>query len=206
MNYQNYQAMLNILRESYWHEDTIKTKEIIDILVAKGYTEKDVVKFTVKLQNDGYRIKRGVYSLYSLSADAVPKAEPAGAVPKAEPASMSFSSTTKIQAPKRPENSADYLIPKVDKNYVKFGNYDIVERALSTQRFAPIWITGLSGNGKTYSVEQACANLSRKMVMINITNETNEEDLIGSFSLETVNSYEVECDEALFAEFLASTI
>lgn len=189
----NYQAMLNILRESYCDGDTIKTKEIIDILVAQGYTEKDVAKFTVKLQNDGYRIKRGVYSLSG------------GAVPKAEPALMSFSSATKIQA-KRPEISADYLIPKVDKNYVKFGNYDIVERALSTQRFAPIWITGLSGNGKTYSVEQACANLSRKMVMINITNETNEEDLIGSFSLETVNSYEVECDEALFAEFLASMI
>ena len=193
--------MLNILRESY-DGDTIKTKEIIDILVAQGYTEKDVVKFTVKLQNDGYRIKRGVYSL---SGGAVPKAEPAP-VPKAEPALMSFSSATKIQAPKRPEISADYLIPKVDKNYVKFGNYDIVERALSTKRFAPIWITGLSGNGKTYSVEQACANLGRKMVMINITNETNEEDLIGSFSLETVNSYEVECDEALFAEFLASMI
>ena len=190
----NYQAMLNILRESYCDGDTIKTKEIIDILVAQGYTENDVVKFTVKLQNDGYRIKRGMYSLSG------------GAVPKAEPALMSFSSATKIQAPKRPEISADYLIPKVDKNYVKFGNYDIVERALSTQRFAPIWITGLSGNGKTYSVEQACANLSRKMVMINITNETNEEDLIGSFSLETVNSYEVECDEALFAEFLASMI
>ena len=188
----NYQAMLNILREAY-DGDTIKAKEIIDILVAQGYTEKDAVKFTNKLQNDGYRIKRGVYSL-------------GGAVPKAEPASMSFSSATKIQAAKKPEISDDYLIPKVDKNYVKFGNYDIVEKALSTQRFAPIWITGLSGNGKTYSVEQACANLSRKMVMINITNETNEEDLIGSFSLETVNSYEVECDEALFAEFLASMI
>ena len=190
----NYQAMLNILREAYCDGDTIKTKEIIDILTAQGYTEKDVVKFTIKLQNDGYRIKRGVYSLSD------------GAVPKAEPASMSFSAATKIQAAKRPEISDDYLIPKVDKNYVKFGNYDIVEKALSTHRFAPIWITGLSGNGKTYSVEQACANLSRKMVMINITNETNEEDLIGSFSLETVNSYEVECDEALFAEFLASTI
>ena len=196
MNYQ-YQAMLNILREAYCDGDTIKTKEIIDILTAQGYTEKDVVKFTTALQNDGYRIKRGVYSL---SDGAV------RAVPKAEPASMSFSAATKIQAAKRPEISDDYLIPKVDKNYVKFGNYDIVEKALSTQRFAPIWITGLSGNGKTYSVEQACANLSRKMVMINITNETNEEDLIGSFSLETVNSYEVECDEALFAEFLASTI
>ena len=190
----NYQAMLNILREAYCDGDTIKTKEIIDILVAQGYTEKDVVNFTIKLQNNGYRIKRGVYSLSG------------GAAPKAEPASMSFSSATKIQAPKRPEISDDYLIPKVDKNYVKFGNYDIVEKALSTQRFAPIWITGLSGNGKTYSVEQACANLSRKMIMINITNETNEEDLIGSFSLETVNSYEVECDEALFAEFQASMI
>ena len=190
----NYQAMLNNLREAYCDGDTIKTKEIIDILVAQGYTEKDVVKFTTKLQNDGYRIKRGVYSLSG------------GAVSKAEPASMSFSSATKIHAPKRPEISDDYLIPKVDKNYVKFGNYDIVEKVLSTQRFAPIWITGLSGNGKTYSVEQACANLSRKMVMINITNETNEEDLIGSFSLETVNSYEVECDEALFAEFQASMI
>ena len=198
----NYQAMLNMLREAY-RGDTIKTKEIIDILTAQGYTEKDAIKFTIKLQNDGYRLRRGVYSL---SDGAVPKAEPAGAVPKAEPASMSFSAATKIQAAKRPEISDDYLIPKVDKNYVKFGNYDIVERALSTQRFAPIWITGLSGNGKTYSVEQACANLSRKMVMINITNETNEEDLIGSFSLETVNSYEVECDEALFAEFLASMI
>ena len=197
----NIQALLNILRENH-AEATIKTKEITAILEQHGYTEKDVIRCTLKLQNEGYRIGRGVYSL----TDAKPAPKATAPAKSSSNNSMSFSTATKIQVTKKPQISDDYLIPKVDKNYIKFGNYSVIEKVLSTERFAPIWITGLSGNGKTYSAEQACANLSRKMVMINITNETNEEDLIGSFSLETVNSYEVECDEALFAEFQATMI
>lgn len=97
-----------------------------------------------------------------------------------------------------------YLIPEIDTRYVKHGNYSVIESAINSGRFAPIWITGLSGNGKTYSVEQACANVSREMILINITNETNEEDLIGSFSLESIDSYEIECEEELYKEFLAT--
>lgn len=112
-------------------------------------------------------------------------------------------SEVKTALPKfTPEITNSHLIPKVDKRYVKFGNYSTVEAVIDSGQFAPIWITGLSGNGKTYSVEQACANLKREIIMINISNETNEEDLIGSFSLETTNSYEIECDEDFYEKFL----
>ena len=75
------------------------------------------------------------------------------------------------------------LIPNKDPNYVPFGNFNDVKKIINSNMFYPTFITGLSGNGKTLSVEQACAQLNRELVRVNITIETDEDDLIGGFRL-----------------------
>lgn len=75
------------------------------------------------------------------------------------------------------------LIPIKSDKYIPWGCYDIVRKVISTNIFAPVWIAGDSGNGKTLGVEQACAAEGRELILINISNETSEEDLIGSYTL-----------------------
>ena len=75
------------------------------------------------------------------------------------------------------------LVPIKDAEFVPFGNFNDVKKVLRSKQFYPMFITGLSGNGKTYSVEQACAQLNRELIRVNITIETDEDDLIGGFRL-----------------------
>ena len=80
-------------------------------------------------------------------------------------------------------NSAVNYIPEKDDSYVQFGNFQSVRKVVQSRKFYPIFITGLSGNGKTMSVEQACATTKRELIRVNITIETDEDDLIGGFRL-----------------------
>lgn len=75
------------------------------------------------------------------------------------------------------------LVPPKDNNFVSFGNFSDVKKVISSKIFYPVFITGMSGNGKTFCVEQACAQLKRELVRVNITIETDEDDLIGGFRL-----------------------
>ena len=75
------------------------------------------------------------------------------------------------------------LIPEKDDTFVKFGPFSDIKTILKTRVFYPTFITGLSGNGKTFGVEQACAQLGRELIRVNITIETDEDDLIGGFRL-----------------------
>ena len=75
------------------------------------------------------------------------------------------------------------FVPDKDPNYVPFGNFSDVKKIIQSGMFYPTFITGLSGNGKTFSVEQACAALGRELIRVNITIETDEDDLIGGFRL-----------------------
>ena len=81
------------------------------------------------------------------------------------------------------EREDQNLIPSKDDNYVPFGNFSDVKKIIQSGIFYPTFITGLSGNGKTFSVEQACAALNRELIRVNITIETDEDDLIGGFRL-----------------------
>jgi hypothetical protein len=75
------------------------------------------------------------------------------------------------------------LIPEKDDSFVKFGNFSDIKKIIQSRLFYPSFITGLSGNGKTFLVEQACAQLKRELIRVNITIETDEDDLIGGFRL-----------------------
>jgi hypothetical protein len=87
------------------------------------------------------------------------------------------------QAPSAAPAIEQNLIPSKDENYVPFGNYSDVKKIIQSKMFYPTFITGMSGNGKTFSVEQACAALNRELIRVNITIETDEDDLIGGFRL-----------------------
>ena len=75
------------------------------------------------------------------------------------------------------------LVPQKEPNFIPFGNFADVKKIIASKLFYPTFITGMSGNGKTLGVEQACAALNRELIRVNITIETDEDDLIGGFRL-----------------------
>jgi len=88
-----------------------------------------------------------------------------------------------VQSPAAMPAIEQNLIPEKDDTFVKFGNFNDIRKIIQSKLFYPTFITGLSGNGKTFSVEQACAQLGRELIRVNITVETDEDDLIGGFRL-----------------------
>jgi MoxR-like ATPase len=171
---------------------TINRQLFIDALVATGKTSltrtevKDVAKkvgigsiqwFTSDEQN---RLKRGLYKVPTAVA------KPATAAPvtiemqaQVIPMQTSKNRISSVVTDLEVEN----LVPNVYKNYVPFGHFDDLVSIIGSNRFYPIFITGQSGNGKTMSVEQACAKLKRKFVCVSMTPETDESDLFGNFVL-----------------------
>ena len=87
------------------------------------------------------------------------------------------------QSPAVDPSPSQSLVPSKDNTFVPFGNFKDVKKIIQSKLFYPTFITGLSGNGKTFSVEQACASLNRDLIRVNITIETDEDDLIGGFRL-----------------------
>ena len=81
------------------------------------------------------------------------------------------------------EASALAAIPSVSRSFVPFGDYDVVRQIIRSGLFHPIFITGLSGNGKTFQIQQACAAEKREFIRVNVSAETDEDDLIGGFRL-----------------------
>ena len=75
------------------------------------------------------------------------------------------------------------LIPSKFEGFVPWGNFGLIEKVVKSGMFYPIFITGLSGNGKTLMVEQVCAKLNKELIRVNITIETDEDDLLGGFRL-----------------------
>ena len=88
-----------------------------------------------------------------------------------------------FQSPSVQPEEKQSLVPTKDNTFVQFGSFSDVKKIIQSKLFYPTFITGLSGNGKTFSVEQACATLKRELIRVNITIETDEDDLIGGFRL-----------------------
>ena len=86
-------------------------------------------------------------------------------------------------APSASPAIAENLVPDKDHNFVPFGNFPDVKKIIQSGIFYPTFITGMSGNGKTLGIEQACALLKKELIRVNITIETDEDDLIGGFRL-----------------------
>ena len=127
----------------------------------KGYCRShNVSESTVMNRIRKYRVGKGRYNLELKVKEVVQKIEKA------------------YEAP-----DALHLIPEKNENFVPFGNFNTIKKIIKSGVFYPSFITGLSGNGKTFGVEQVCAQLNRELVRVNITIETDEDDLIGGFRL-----------------------
>lgn len=80
-------------------------------------------------------------------------------------------------------SSDEIYVPTVDNNFIPWGEYQNVKRIVDSRMFFPLYISGMSGNGKTIMVEQACAKSKREYVRVQISPETDEDDLLGGFRL-----------------------
>ena len=131
----------------------------------KAYCAMNSLSYpTVTRRLDSYKVSRGRWNL------EVTK----GTIQELE---ASYNSPAVIAAVQQ------NLIPEKDDTFVQFGNFKDIKKIISSRLFYPTFITGLSGNGKTFGVEQACAQLGRELIRVNITIETDEDDLIGGFRL-----------------------
>lgn len=96
---------------------------------------------------------------------------------------MAQTATVHVLRQKKLEDTADTSIPEKYQGYVPFGFYKDLTSIVLSQEFFPVFITGMSGNGKTLMVEQVCATLKRECIRVNISVETDESDLIGGPTL-----------------------
>jgi MoxR-like ATPase len=130
-----------------------------------------------------YRADRGQYRLPALP-DGTPKAAvTATATTQPEPVALVQSATIHVLRQKKLQDDADTAIPEKFPNFVPFGFYKDLMNIIQSKQFYPVFITGLSGNGKTLMVEQVCAVQGRECIRVNISIETDEADLIGSNTL-----------------------
>ena len=135
------------------------------------------------LEADKYRVGRGTYQLpldefnINLTGATATVIE----MPKKEYIAPVAKPVAKISSVGRVEEGA--IVPKVNSLYVPFGFFDKMKAIVASQRFYPVFVSGLSGNGKTFMVEQSCAQAKREFLRVNISPETDEDDLIGGFRL-----------------------
>ena len=126
--------------------------------------QNDISYATITRKLKKYKVSKGRWNL-TVTQKVVDKIESSFAAPAVVP------------------DAERNLIPEGDPTFVKFGAFPDIKRIIQSKQFYPTFITGLSGNGKTFSVEQACAQLKRELIRVNITIETDEDDLIGGFRL-----------------------
>ena len=147
-----------------------KRSEFIKFAVNNGFEEKDAAYFLYKKAN---KVSRGVYTM-SLTASAT-----TAKVISMKPKAPTTPATSKVQS----VSSEEVYIPAKLPEFVKWGYFADVKKIIESKMFFPMYVAGLSGNGKTMMIEQACALAKREYVRVQITPETDEDDLIGGFRL-----------------------
>jgi hypothetical protein len=155
-------------------KDTVTLDEIKEVASNVGVAHP--YWFTNDADN---KIRRGVYRVPGASAVTQPAVAAETINMQAQVIEMPKNRITSVLTDLETEN----IVPQVYKNYVPFGHFDDLVAIISSNQFYPIFITGHSGNGKTMSVEQACAKLKRKFICVSMTPETDESDLFGNYIL-----------------------
>jgi MoxR-like ATPase len=155
----------------------VTTKEILD------YSEKNKIKIPYFILNDNKRkIGRGRYTL-SDTLVAIKPTVKSKAVAAVSPAAPAMVAQVIALPTKRAANVTESYIPETSSTYVPFGFFSDLKSIIKSGVFYPVYITGLSGNGKTLMVEQICAQLKRELIRVNITKRSDEDALIGSYEL-----------------------
>jgi len=135
--------------------------------------------YWITRKNAGYKVGRGMFRIPVDGVAAVK--ETTTSKPKSTKVVEPVVESTLSLAKGTVEKVSN--VPEKDSLFVPQGHYKSVESVIKSKKFYPVFVTGLSGNGKTFMVEQACAKLKRDMYRVNITIETDEDDLLGGFRL-----------------------
>jgi len=158
-------TILKTLANNY-PDTTVFRKNIIESTARDlGYTGKDFVP----LLTPEARVHKGTYDLASI-------------IPKPEPV-VEASQPNAVMGMVASVTNSEKTFVDVDPTFVPWGSFKDITQIVKSQMFFPVYISGLSGNGKTFMVEQACAKLKREVIRVQINPETDEDDLIGGFRL-----------------------
>ena len=157
-------SVIKVLKDTY-KKDTVTRQEI------NALVDKKVISNPSWLKSDKFKVGRGVYTLNVDDKKSESKSTEVKKISTDTKAAYVVSSLT------------DNVVPAKDTDFVNFGNYADIRNIVKSKKFYPVFITGLSGNGKTLAVTQACAESKREMIRCNITIETDEDDLLGGYRL-----------------------
>ena len=155
------------VEEAYKHFN----KDILTRGEINSFVKKSGLKNPSWLKTEKYKVDRGTYKL------------PLGNEKTENEKIMDTGESKKTEAAYVVSSLTGNIVPSKDSVFVPFGNYPDVKSIIASGKFYPIFITGLSGNGKTMGVTQACAEAKRELIRVNITIETDEDDLLGGYRL-----------------------
>lgn len=152
--------------------DEISRRTIEEAAAAKGLPFPRFI-----IDNKDLKTGRGVYNVRKVWESNTTNS------PVAEPIAQAVEQVVALVKPKKLETTVDNLVPVKDTQYVPFGFHKDLRKIIESNIFYPVFITGLSGNGKTTMVEQVCAQVKRECIRVNVSIETDEDDLIGGNTL-----------------------
>ena len=175
--------MLNAKQQEYVdHAKKMFGKTTLTVAELKKANSKFGCKYAPQwlIKNKDYKVGKSLFKLpvegdVSVNTESKPNKE-------AEKI-LTPVSETKKEAAYIVSSLTGNIVPKKDPIFVSFGNYPDIKSIVKSNRFYPVFITGLSGNGKTMGVTQACAEAKRELIRVNITIETDEDDLLGGYRL-----------------------
>jgi len=159
-------------------EAAILTKGELTHVAKKAGTGFPYWMTNPKLMGDMTKVSKGMYKIPSLLGELKKPEIELTKVPEVVE-SKSTESTLDMSTYFNPAE----LVPKKDELFVPHGHFSDLIKVLNSRKFYPVFETGESGTGKTYMTEQACAKLKREFIRVNITIETDEDDLLGHYAL-----------------------
>jgi MoxR-like ATPase len=158
---------------THYDADVVTTQQVLEFVKKQ---KMDTPYFFFR--DESRKVGRGKYRVRgSVVAKAV-----AAQIPESAAAMAPLAQVVNL-ASKRATNVTESFVPEKNETYVSFGFFNDLKNIIKSQIFYPVYITGLSGNGKTFMIEQVCAQLKRELIRVNITKRTDESDLIGSYEL-----------------------
>jgi hypothetical protein len=171
----NQLKFLELATQKFGAEAIVPVAELVALAESNGLANADhhwLYKSAYRSGRAQYRLPRlrvSTSSLAAMAADIVPIRRETPVTKKFDPNVVSEHEYAQI--------------PSKDKHYVPFGEFKMIEKIISSGKFFPVFISGHSGNGKTFMVEQVCAKVKRPMIRVQMSRETDEDDLIGGFRL-----------------------
>ena len=179
---------VEVAQAEFGESAVISKEQVVDV------KEKNSLGWPSWFVRSPYKVARGMYKLPTMDGNldidvSIPTVSETTVAEDATVSLATHATTARVETTEMvsnviefPMNSESYVPAKVN-GYVKFGHYNDVKTIKKSGQFYPIFITGLSGNGKTMMIEQIHAELRKELFRVNITIETDEDDLIGHYAL-----------------------